>query len=104
VTCVGCADLARSYRAACDRSDAAAATVRVLRAQIADLTAALAGRDPSLAEMVELRARLERLANEEQAAREHGIETEARLLERALSAERTAENLRIRMRASGITP
>lgn len=104
VTCVGCADLAKSYKAACDRGRDLTEQNRELAGQVADLTAALNQRNPTAGEVLELRARLERLADEEQRAREHAIDTEAQLLERALRAERTIANLHRRMAAAGITP
>lgn len=104
VTCVGCADLAKSYRAACDRGRELAEQNSALVEQVADLQAALARRDPSAAELLELRGRLERLADQEQRAREFAIEQEARLLVRAMHAERTIANLHRRMAAVGIVP
>lgn len=102
--CAGCTSLSKLYQSACTREREQTLRAITAEARIVELTAVLHRDNPTGAEVHELRTRLDRLADQEASARENAIENEARLLGRALAAERTAENLRIRMRASGITP
>jgi hypothetical protein len=100
VGCLGCADLNRSYQAACERARELGEKNRALAEQVADLKHALTLREPSVRELVDLRARLERLANEEQSVRWRADQAE----ERAAALARTNTNLRARFTAAGIIP
>lgn len=102
--CAGCANLGRLYQASSLRESELTEENGRLRARALELSVLLGREAPATAEFEVLRARLHALAEQEAAARESYHRAEAELLDRALRAERTMENLHRRFTAIGITP